>query len=601
MNQTHFANLVPEQAWRLGHKTALRYKDPVEKRWMEVSWLAFDADVRRTAVALAGLGIKVGDRVGLFSPNRAECLVVDFALYSIRAVGVPLYATSTTAQIKYILKDAGVNLLFVGGQYQYDRAIEAMGLGCGLTQLVAFDTGVRLAMSDEQTLYFKDFLQQGYDSQLEDEVADRRAQASFTDLANILYTSGTSGEPKGVLITHAMYQEALRTNHLRLKHLSDDEVSLCFLPMTHIFEKAWDLYCLARGFRIDINEHPMDIQEVLKEVRPTVMCSVPRFWEKVHAGILQTVGNMPPLVTVYFNRALQVGKRYHLDYKRNGLRPPFWTIIGYTLYKHTLFKVIERRVGLDRGVFFPVGGAAFSEDLCRFFRSMGIPTVHGYGLTESTATVSVFDNLYYEMATVGTVIDGLQVRIGENREIQLKGKTITPGYYNKPEETAAAFTPDGFFRTGDAGAFTDKGELVVIERIKDLFKTANGKYVAPQQLEMALTSDPAIDMAAIIGDDRPFVTALIVPNQAEIKKLANTLGLKQDKGADWLTDERLLAHFEARIRVAQKHMATYEQVRRFVLLATPFSMDNGELTNTLKMRRKVITEHYASIIETMYR
>lgn len=601
MNPTHFANLVPEQAWHLGHKAVLRYKDSVERRWMEVSWLAFDADVRRAAVALAGMGVKVGDRVGLFSPNKAECLVVDFALYSLRAVGVPLYATSTTAQIKYILKDAGVNLLFVGSQYQYDRAIEAMGLGCGLTQLVVFDTGVRLAMSDEQSLYFKDFLQQGYDSRLEAEVADRRAQASFADLANILYTSGTSGEPKGVLITHAMYQEALRTNHIRLKMLSDDEVSLCFLPMTHIFEKAWDLYCLARGFRIDINENPLEIQEVLKEVRPTVMCSVPRFWEKVHAGILQTVNGMPPLVKVYFNRALQVGKRYHLDYKRNGLRPPFWTIIGYTLYKHTLFKVIKRKVGLDRGVFFPVGGAAFSEGLCRFFRSMGIPTIQGYGLTESTATVSVFSEVHYDMATVGTVIDGLQVRIGEDREIQLKGKTITPGYFNKPEETTAAFTADGFFRTGDAGAFTDRGELVVTERIKDLFKTANGKYVAPQQLEMALTADSAIDMAAIIGDDRAFVTALIVPNHQEIRNLASSIGLKGDKVADWLSDERLQGFFEARIRQAQKHMASYEQVRRFTLLPAPFSMDNGELTNTLKLRRKVIAEHYADLIEGMYR
>jgi len=601
MNIIHFARLIPEQAKKHGHKTVLRYRDYTERRWKDITWNEFDRDIQRAASSLINYGVKKGATVGLFSQNKPECLVVDFAIFSIQAVGVPLYATCTTVQIEYMLRDAAVELLFVGEQYQYDRAFEAMNMGCGLKQLIIFDTDVRLAMTDNSSIYFKDFLQKGYICQQDEAIERRREAASAADLANILYTSGTSGESKGVLITHGMYLEAIRANHLKMAHLSSNEVSLCFLPMTHIFEKAWDMYCLTRGFRMDINLNPLDIQLTMKEVRPTVMCCVPRFWEKVHSGIYEKINKMPAFVRLYFHRGLYVGKKYHLDYRRNGLRPPLWTCISYFLYHQTIFRIIKKNIGLERGVFFPVAGAKFSEELCIFFRSMGIKTVHGYGLTESTATVSVFDEMHYYTDTVGSIIDGLEVRIDENHEIQLKGRTITPGYYNKPEETAAAFTGDGFFRTGDAGAFDEHGHLIITERIKDLFKTSNGKYIAPQQIESALCSDPLIDMAAVIGDGCKYVTALIVPNYNELMALSrHELGIETDTVELLVQDDRIHACFEARIRKLQKNMAGFEQIKQFILLSKPFSMENGELTNTLKMRRKVISAHYAGIIAKMY-
>jgi long-chain acyl-CoA synthetase len=261
---------------------------------------------------------------------------------------------------------------------------------------------------------------------------------------------------------------------------------------------------------------------------------------------------------------------------------------------------LKNVIGINRGVLFPVAGAKFSDELCAFFRSIGVPVCYGYGLTESTATVSCFDDTHYYIGTVGSIIDGLHVKIGQDNEILLKGKTITPGYYNKPEINAAAFTPDGFFRTGDAGAIDEHGHLIITERIKDLFKTSNGKYIAPQQIESALCADNYIDMATIIGDGYKYVTALIVPVFSLMTDLANSLGIKSGDMETILKDERIYDFFDNRIRRIQKNMAGFEQIKKFTLLSVPFSMENGELTNTLKMRRKVILQNYADIISGMY-
>ena len=272
---------------------------------------------------------------------------------------------------------------------------------------------------------------------------------------------------------------------------------------------------------------------------------------------------------------VRVGKRYNIDYKRKGLRPPFWNRFQYFLYSQTLFKAIKKTVGLENGNIFPVAGAKFSDDLCLFFRSIGFPIYYGYGLTESTATVSAFDEIDYHIGTVGNIIDGLQVKIGADDEILLKGKTITPGYYKKPEATAAAFTEDGFFRTGDAGTIDSFGNLVITDRIKDLFKTSNGKYIAPQMIETVLCEDAYIDMVAVIGNEYKYVTALIVPVLSEIPKLGKTLGIESDDLETILEDERMYAFFEKRIRVIQKNMASFEQIRKFTLLPAPFTMETG--------------------------
>jgi long-chain acyl-CoA synthetase len=600
MDIIHFARLIPAQSKRIENDLAMRYRDYTNGVWKGITWKEFNRSVDSAAKAMIEKSVSEKDQIGIFSQNRPECLIIDFAIYSNRAVGVPMYATSTAAQIEYMIKDAGIRLLFVGNQYQYDRAYEALKVCSVLKQIVIIDTDVRLAVSDHESTYFKDFIQIGVLSKCDQELTDRRIRAEEGDMANILYTSGTTGEPKGVIITHSMLLEALRVHEIKLKVFHSHEVSMSFLPMNHIFEKAWDCFCLAKGIRIDINLKPSDIQMTLKEVHPTCMCSVPRFWEKIYNGIQDKVNSYPLPVRLLFKRSVIVGKKHNLDYLRKGLRPPFWNRLAYFLYNHTLYRMVKETLGLENGTIFPVAGAKLSDELSVFFHSIGFPIFYGYGLTESTATVSAYDKVGFQIGTVGSIVEGLQVKIGPNDEILLKGKTITPGYYMKPEETTAAFTQDGFFRTGDAGMLDKNGHLIITDRIKDLFKTSNGKYIAPQLIETILCEDRYIDMVAVIGNEFKYVTALIVPSFSDIPDLAKSLGIVSKEMNDMLKDERMYAFFEMRIRNIQKNMAGFEQIKKFTLLPAPFSMESGELTNTLKIRRKIVGEHYKSYIDAMY-
>jgi long-chain acyl-CoA synthetase len=591
MELIHFARLVPEKAAKLGDKTAMRVREYGKGTWKSITWNDFKRDEYRCAKALIEQSILEKDRVGIFSLNRAECLIAEYAIYANRAVSVPMYATSTTAQIEYIINDSGMHVLFVGDQYQYDRAYEAQRTCKGLKQIVIFNPDVRLALADIHTMYFSEFLQTGLLSKSDTELETRRQNAKDEDLANIMYTSGTTGEPKGVILTHTMFLEAMRVHNKKLTAIGEDEVSLCFLPLTHIFEKAWSHFCLHKGMRIDINTRPTDIQMILKEVEPTCMCNVPRFWEKIYEGIQDAINAKPKAVRRMFDEGVRIGRKYHIDLLRKGLPVPLTLKWRYMFYDKVLFSTVRKTVGLQNAKILPVAGARLSNDLLLFFRSIGLPIYYGYGLTESTATVCAYDEKGYRVGSVGNLIDGLEVKISAEGEILLKGKTITPGYYKKPEETAACYTEDGFFRTGDAGQL-DGEFLMITERIKDLYKTSNGKYIAPQKIETALCEDRYIDMVAVIGNEQKFVSALIVPSFEKIPELCKQLGVEFSTLTEALLDER--------IRKMQKHMASYEQIRRFTLLTQAFSMANGELTDTLKIRRKLVAEHYAVEIASMY-
>jgi len=599
MTYHHLSVMVHRQAEKYGDKVALKYRDYETSQWIPITWNKFSQTVRQAANALVALGVEEQRNIGIFSQNKPECLFTDFAAFANRLVTIPLYATSSSAQAQYIINDAQIRFLFVGEQFQYDAAFSAFGFCHSLQKLIIFDRSVVLDPRDKTSIYYDDFLALGEGLPHNDVVEERSARASDDDLANILYTSGTTGEPKGVMLHHFNYREAIRIHDIRLTAMTDKDVSMNFLPLTHVFEKAWTYLCIHRGVQVCINLRPADIQTTIKEVRPTLMCSVPRFWEKVYAGVQEKIAQETGLRKAMMLDAIKVGKMHNIDYLRVGKTPPLMLHLKYKFYEKTIYALLKKTIGIENGNFFPTAGAAVSDEICEFVHSVGINMVVGYGLTESTATVSCFLDKGYEIGSVGTVMPDLEVKIGENNEILLRGKTITTGYYKKPEATAAAIDKDGWFHTGDAGYLKDD-HLYLTERIKDLFKTSNGKYISPQALETKLAIDRYIDQIAIIADQRKFVSALIVPVYGLVKSYAKEKSLEYKDMADLLQHPKVQALFRARIDTLQQQFANYEQVKRFTLLPEPFNMERGELTNTLKLKRSVVSKNYKELIDRMY-
>ena len=595
----HLSVLIHSQAEKYGEKIALKYRDYETTQWIPVTWNEFSATVRQAARAMAALGIREQENMGVFSQNKPECLYTDFAAFANRAVTIPLYATSSPAQAQYIISDAQIRYLFVGEQFQYDAAFRVFGLCQSLQQLIIFDRKVQKDPRDFTSIYYDEFLALGNDAGLNAVVEERTERASDTDLANILYTSGTTGEPKGVMLHHSNYREAFRIHDLRFSFLGEHDVSMNFLPLTHIFEKAWTYFCLHRGVQVCVNLRPQDIQTTIKEIRPTAMCSVPRFWEKVYAGVQERIAQETGLRKRLMLDALKVGRAHNIDYVRLGKTPPVMLRMKYKFYEKTVYALLKKTIGIENGHFFPTAGAAVSDEICEFVHSVGINMVVGYGLTESTATVSCFEGKGFEIGSVGTVMPDLEVKIGENNEILLRGKTITAGYYKKPDATAVAIDADGWFHTGDAG-YLKGNHLYLTERIKDLFKTSNGKYISPQALETRLGIDRYIDQIAIIADQRKFVSALIVPVYPLVEAYAREKGIAYNTLDELLQHPKIQALFRARIDTLQQAFAHYEQVKHFTLLSKPFSMERGELTNTLKLRRSVVAKNYKEVIDKMY-
>nr|WP_278703799.1 AMP-dependent synthetase/ligase [Bacteroides intestinalis] len=599
MTYHHLSVLVHQRAEKYGDKVALKYRDYETSQWIPITWNQFSQTVRQVANALVELGVQEEENIGIFSQNKPECLYVDFGAFANRAVTIPLYATSSPAQAQYIINDAQIRYIFVGEQFQYDAAFSVFGFCQSLQQLIIFDRAVVRDPRDMTSIYFDEFLETGKGLPNNDIVEERTSRASDDDLANILYTSGTTGEPKGVMLHHSNYMEAFRIHDIRLVDMTDQDVSMNFLPLTHVFEKAWTYLCIHKGVQICINLRPVDIQTTIKEIRPTLMCSVPRFWEKVYAGVQEKIAQETGLKKAMMLDAIKVGKIHNIDYLRKGKTPPLMNQLKYKFYEKTVYALLKKTIGIENGNFFPTAGAAVPDEICEFVHSVGINMLVGYGLTESTATVSCFLNKGYEIGSVGTIMPDVEVKIGEENEILLRGKTITKGYYKKAEATAAAIDKDGWFHTGDAGYMKD-GQLYLTERIKDLFKTSNGKYISPQALETKLAIDRYIDQIAIIADQRKFVSALIVPVYGFVKDYAKEKGIEYKDMEELLQHPKILGLFRARIDTLQQQFAHYEQVKRFTLLPEPFSMERGELTNTLKLKRPVVAKNYKELIDKMY-
>ena len=595
----HMSVLVHEQAKKYGNREMLIYQDWGSHEWKSLSWNEVSATVKQVSNALLNLGIKVQENIGIFSQNSVQYIECDFAAWGIRAVTIPFYATSSEQQIQFMVNDAKIRFLFVGEQEQYDKAHRIFSLCPTLERIIVFDQAVTISNSDPSAIYFSDFLKLGENLPRQTEVEKLQEEATLDDIANILYTSGTTGDSKGVILTHSQYHAAMVANS-KCVPVNDKDRIMNFLPYTHIFERGWAILCLYAGATMIVNTHPQEVQQSMRETHPTCMSAVPRFWEKVYMGVMDKIDHSSAVQRKLFKHALAVGRKHNIEYVSLGKKPPMALHLEYEMLNRTIFSLVRKELGLENAHFFPTAGAAVSTHVEEFVHSIGINMVVGYGLTESLATVSC--NHLGDPWTVGSVgipIEGIDIKVSEEGEILLKGPTITIGYYNRDDLTKAAFTDDGYFKTGDAGYLKD-GELFLTERIKDLFKTSNGKYIAPQMIESKLLVDKFIDQIAVIADERKFVSALIIPVYSLLEEYARANGITFSTREELCSHPQIMTMMKERIDTLQQQLAHYEQVKRFTLLPNPLSMAKGELTNTLKIRRRVLNENYKEQIDAMY-
>nr|WP_293488710.1 long-chain fatty acid--CoA ligase [Prevotella sp.] len=597
--KSHLSVLIHDLANKYGDKTALTFKKFGSDKWQSVSWNQFSLRVKQVSNALLNIGAKPHDKIAVFSQNCVHYLYTDFGAYGIKVCSIPFYATSSEQQIQYMINDGQVRFLFVGEQDQYDKAHRVFALCPSLERIIIFDSSVRISTHDPAALYFKDFIKLGENLPRQTEVEALYQSASMDDMANILYTSGTTGDSKGVMLTYGQYDAALRAND-EVVPVSEKDRVINFLPFTHIFERGWSYLCLSEGARLFINTYPHEIQESMREVHPTCMCSVPRFWEKVYIAVKAKMDEAGSVQKKLFYHALAVGRKRNIEYIANGKRPPLTLELEYKIINKTILSMVRKQLGLEHPNIFPTAGAYVSPEVEEFVLSIGIGMVVGYGLTESLATVScVHLDKKFIIGSVGRPISSIQIKIGEDNEILLKGPTITKGYYHRDTTNAKVFDEEGFFRTGDAGYMKD-GELFLTERIKDLFKTSNGKYIAPQQVEALLLVDKFIDQVAVIADQRKFVSALIVPEFRLVEEWAREHHIAFSSREDLCANEQVKKMLQERVNTLQQQLAYYEQIKRITLLPHHFSMESGELTNTLKIRRPIINKNYQAEIDKMY-
>ena len=596
---SHLSVLVHDLAAHYGDREMLIYQDFGGKEWKSLTFNQVSETVKKVSNALLNLGVKVQENIGIFSQNSVQYLECDFGAWGVRAVTIPFYATSSEQQIQFMINDAKIRFLFVGEQDQYDRARRVVSLCPTLERIIVFDPLVHISSHDPNAIYFADFLKLGDNLPRQSEVEVRQKEATYEDIANILYTSGTTGDSKGVILPHSQFHAAFVANG-KCVPVTDKDRVMNFLPYTHIFERGWALLSLTQGATMIVNTHPQEVQQSMRETHPTCMSSVPRFWEKVYMGVMDKIDHASTLQRKLFMHALAVGRKHNIEYLSLGKKPPMALHLEYEMLNRTVFSLVRKELGLEKAHFFPTAGAAVSAHVEEFVHSIGINMIVGYGLTESLATVSC-DHLGepYTVGSVGRVIEGLDIKISEEGEVLLKGPTITPGYYNREDLTKQSFTEDGYFKTGDAGYLKD-GELFLKERIKDLFKTSNGKYIAPQMIESKLLVDKYIDQICIIADQRKFVSALIVPVYSLLEEYARAQNIPFENREQLCADPKILTMMKERIDTLQQQLAHYEQVKRFTLLPHHLSMEKGELTNTLKVRRRVLYENYKEQIDAMY-
>ncbi|MCK7634061.1 MULTISPECIES: AMP-dependent synthetase/ligase [unclassified Shewanella] len=594
LEQYHVIQLLRQQSASLKDAIALEGFE-MAAPWHQVSWQAFDYISSKIAQVLIELGVQVQDRCVILSQNCPQWTCADIGTLKSRAIVVPIYPTSTIEQASFIVNDAAAKVIFVDDAKQYAMACELQTICPSLEHVIVFDSSVTLAADKGNQHWHLDTLLAGCYTQ-EAELNQRLEAANLDDLLTLIYTSGTTGDPKGVMLDYRNMASTIRQHDQKLAFSSGD-VSLAFLPLSHVFERSWSFYVLCRGGHNVYLQNTQRVKEAISAVRPHTLCVVPRFLEKVYSAVQDKVAKSPESRKKMFAWAMRVGERQFEAGQRRA-KGSLWLSLQWQLANKLVYSKLQAVLG-GRLKFMPCGGAALDLNVGSFFHAIGIPVLCGYGMTETNATVTcnTLDNRV--PGSNGQPLLETEIKLGKDDEILVRGATVMRGYYNRPEDTAAAFE-DGWLKTGDAGRFDANGNLFITDRIKELMKTSNGKYIAPQRVEGTVGRCPFIEQVAIIADARNYVTALIVPAFESLEAWAKEKGLKYESSLELLRHSHVVEHFEQRLKQLQHELAGFEQIKKFTLLPEAFSMEAGLITPTLKLRRKMIYHKYAHEINAMY-
>lgn len=591
----HYVSLFRENIQKYPKKEALMRK--ADASWQPISWEKLGTITTQLSKALLQQGVAPQQMVGILSQNTPQWTLTDLACLQIRAITVPIYTSNTAEQALYVMNHAEIKFLFVGDEKQYLKALEVADQCPSLQKIILFDDHIPLR-EQKYSIHWTDFLALGNNNALDEELQQCIDSRDLSDLFTVIYTSGTTGEPKGVMLTYENLAYQMLGHAQRLE-VDDTDSSLSFLPLTHVYERAWTSFCLYKAIVVYYLEDTNLVREALAEVRPTLMCAVPRFYEKIFATVHDKADASSFAKRMLFKLAVKTGRRV-LTLKEQNRKPSFLLKKAYNFFDKMVYTKLKAVLG-GRIKFMPCGGANLEPSIGRFFQSIGINVKLGYGMTETTATVSCWGDNRFNLQSVGTLMPNVQVRIGEDNEILVKGGMVMKGYYKNPEETAKAFTPDGFLRTGDAGKIDENNNLFITERIKELMKTSNGKYIAPQLIEGKVGKYNLIEQIAVIADGKKFVSALIVPNYEMLTQAFKDLNIKYKNTADLIKHSQVIEYIGKQLQKFQSDLPDYEQIKKFTLLPTAFSIERNEITPTLKLRRKVIYANYSREIEAMYR
>jgi len=590
----NIVSMIFDRSVQYGERDVFKYKKGEGGNYGNVSWKSFTDKVKQVSKALISLELSNSDNIGIFSENKPEWVISDIGILGSRCVVVPFYATASKQQLKYIVEETQMKLIFVGSQEQYDKACWLLSNTASIKKIVIYDSSI--TPIDTRGIYWQEFLDLGNDHRFEELFKQKLNEIQPDDLATIIYTSGTTGESKGVMLTHKTFMYTFKIHDERLD-VTDSDVSVAFLPLSHVFERTWTYYILHCGATTVFIDNPREIVTQLPYIKPTLMCTVPRFFEKTYEGIQLELSKWSIIKRGIFNWAIAIGHKYS-EKRSKDQKPSALLAFRYGMADKLVLSKLRRVFG-GRIRFMPCAGAAISTPLLRFFHAAGIFIDYGYGATETTATVSCFKTDKYDFNSCGTIMPGIEVGITKEGEIKVKGGTVFNGYYKKPQDTETVLI-DGWYHTGDQGYITPENSLVMTDRIKDLIKTSVGKYVSPQKLELLLGNDKFIEQIIVIGDKRKFITALIVPSFENLKKEAETIGLQLLKREELVNHLEIIKFYKKRIDQIQEELTPYERIVRFKLLPESFSIQNGMLTNTLKVRRNYLIEQYSELVEQLY-